>query len=49
MWLDLEAERRFPKAAAHARKVLTHFASLYLVECGFSAVNELRCEEAWSA
>ena len=41
MWLNVEAERGFPMATAYAQPKLTHFASTYSVEFGFSAVTEL--------
>lgn len=41
MWLDDEVGSRYPRCASHAKSVLVHFPSSYLVECGFSAVNDM--------
>ena len=40
-WLCDETETKYPKSTSLARKLLLPFPSSYLVECGFSAVNDL--------
>ena len=41
MWLYDEVERKYPNISASARALLIPFPSSYLVECGFSAVDNL--------
>ncbi|XP_029633744.1 SCAN domain-containing protein 3-like [Octopus sinensis] len=41
MWLYDEVERKYPKISTSARELLIPFPSSYLVECGFSAVDNL--------
>jgi len=41
MWLCEETQATYPNASSLARKLLLPFPSSYLVECGFSAVNDL--------
>ena len=41
MWLCDEIEKKYPNIATLARELLIHFPSSYLVECGFSAVDDL--------
>jgi hypothetical protein len=40
-WLCDEIETKYPNSTSFVRKLLLHFPSSYLVECGFSAVNDL--------
>lgn len=40
-WLCVETETKYPIMTSLARKLLLPFPSSYLVECGFSAVNDL--------
>lgn len=40
-WLEDEVENKYPNSTKFARKLLLPFPSSYLVECGFSAVNEI--------
>ncbi|XP_042241793.1 protein ZBED8-like, partial [Homarus americanus] len=41
MWLCEETQAKYPNTSSLARKLLLPFPSSYLVECGFSAVNDL--------
>ena len=41
MWLCEETQDKYPNTSSLARKLLLTFPSSYLVECGFSAVNDL--------
>ena len=41
MWLCEETQAKYPNKYSLARKLLLPFPSSYLVECGFSAVNDL--------
>lgn len=40
-WLCEETEVKYPNSSKYARKKLLPFPSSYLVECGFSAINDL--------
>lgn len=40
-WLCDETEVKYPNSTGFARKLLLPFPSSYLVECGFSTVNDL--------
>ncbi|XP_026475458.1 protein ZBED8-like [Ctenocephalides felis] len=41
VWLCQEIEAKYPKITKCARKLFLPFPTSYLVECGFSAVNDL--------
>ena len=41
MWLSDDMKKNYPKTTSRATEFVIHFPSSYLVECGFSAVNQL--------
>ncbi|GFX26205.1 SCAN domaincontaining protein 3like [Trichonephila clavipes] len=44
-WLCDETETKYPHSTKSARKLLLHFPSSYLAECGLSAVNDYQRKE----